>query len=108
MHLVGPSIQNSMLDKTGGMASEQHVPLQLSQRPQPSQGPSMRNGMPGKMDGMGSEKHGDFSFPSPDGMFDKKGFGDDEAFSKGNMFDHSSARTPSMGGAIADGSKQWC
>ena len=67
----------------------------------------MNNGVPGKMGGMGSEKHSDFGLPSQDGMFDKKGFGDDP-FSKGNMFDHSSSRTPSMGGAIADGSKQWC
>ena len=69
-------------------------------------GPSMKNGMPGKMGGMGSEKHSDFGFPSQNGMFDKKGFGDDEAFSKGNLFDHSSARTPTMGGAIAENLKR--
>ena len=69
-------------------------------------GPSMKNGMPGKMGGMGSEKHSDFGFPSQNGMFDKKGFGDDEAFSKGNMFDHSSSRTPTMGGAIAENMKR--
>ena len=65
----------------------------------------MKNGMLGKMGGMGSEKHSDFDFPSQDSMFDKKGFGDDP-FSKGSMFDHPSAKTPTMGGAIADGSKQ--